>query len=78
MHRFSSPSGTDTNNKYMAPCSIYAILKEGDATLSVCAGDERRRHVYTSTSDSMEISIITNNGDKGALPNFVIQYEGIV
>ena len=59
-------------------CTLYATIKDGHkgATVSLCAGKERKKHVYTSESDNLEIRIVTSDRNKDTVPNFLIQYEG--
>ena len=61
-------------------CIIYAIIEEESAgtTQTICGGYSRIKHVYTSTSNSLEIRIVDLNQDDENTRNFVIEYEGML
>ena len=59
-------------------CDIYANIKEdGGAGVTVCSGETRYRHLYTTVSSSVEIQIVDtgDNGDDSS--HFVIAFEGM-
>ena len=56
---------------------MYAIIKERavGSALTLCAGDERFRHLYTSTTNAVEIRIFTKKKmEREAY--FVLKYDG--
>ena len=59
-------------------CQIYAWIKEklesGTRNVTVCGGVPRRKNVYTSATNKVEL-IIAPNKDPAA-PRFLLQYEG--
>ena len=60
-------------------CDIYAKINEeaSGARLTVCSGETRHRHLYTSSTNSVEIQIVKAGatGDESAY--FVIAFQGI-
>ena len=60
-------------------CSVYAIIKEESigSTMTVCAKDQRFSKVYTSTTNSVEIRIVTKSKQDVEDKQFVIYFEGI-
>ena len=66
----NSPSG--------GPCTAYANLKEKavGVTMTICGGEERKRHLYTSVTNSVEIHIDIQKGGKLDVPYFIVEYEG--
>ena len=61
-------------------CNIYATIKEdvSGARVTVCSGEVRHRHLYTTASNTVEIHIV-NTGDEGDDPAyFAIAFEGII
>ena len=75
--RFVTNNGSSTSRQFTS-CTIYAVIKEeyNDAYVTVCAGNERLSHVYTSTSDTVEIHIVSKKQTSADLPKFVFKYEG--
>ena len=67
LHDFGRARGTSE------VCHAYAILRETspEQRLTVCNGRERRRHVYTSLSNTVEIRILGSN--KGR--HFLLEYQ---
>ena len=57
-------------------CNQYAVITERllNKTTRICSGVERRRHVYTSNSTSVEIALFRSGSSNDA--QFLIQYEG--
>ena len=61
-------------------CDIFANIREAEsgARITVCSGETRYKHVYTSTSNSVEIQIV-NTGDGGdESAYFAIAFQGII
>ena len=60
-------------------CNVYAIIKEAasGSRVTVCSGETRNRHLFTSVSSTVEIQIIDigDNGDQSAY--FIIAFQGI-
>ena len=60
-------------------CNIYAIIKEAisGARVTVCSGETRHKHLYSTVSSTVEIQIIDmgENGDASAF--FAIAFQGI-
>ena len=44
--------------------------------MTLCAGDVRRKHVYTTSTNSVEIRIVTKTREDEEPAHFVINYEG--
>ena len=60
-------------------CNVYAnIIEEASgARVTVCSGDIRYKHLYTTISNSVEIQIV-NTGDNGdGSAYFAIAFQGI-
>ena len=59
-------------------CNIYAnIIEEASgARVTVCSGETRYRHLYTTISNTVEIEIVNtgDNGDESAY--FAISFQG--
>ena len=67
------------NSRYTYPlCHVYATVKErlehGSRNVTVCGGDRRKKSVYTSATNNIEV-ILAPNKDQEA-PRFLLQYEG--
>ena len=61
---------------YTTACAAYVIIKEEQfsTTTTLCAGQSQGSHVYTSTSNMVEISFVqTSTHDE---KYFLIKYEG--
>ena len=56
------------------------MIKENatGATVRVCRGGKRKRHVYTSTTNSIEIHFVEQIGNEMEISYFVMEYEGIL
>ena len=59
-------------------CNIYATIKEdaSGARVTVCSGEMRHRHLYTSASNSVEIQIANTVDDGGEPAYFAIAFQG--
>ena len=59
-------------------CSVYAIVREPNTPneLTVCAGIERNKTVYTSVSHTIEVSILGERGSFSEIGYFILKYEG--
>ena len=61
-------------------CNIYANIKEEarGGRVTICSGNTRFKHVYTTVSSSVEIQIVNTgeNGDESAY--FAIAFQGIL
>ena len=58
-------------------CPIYAVFKEATAVeyLRVCGNRDREKHVYTSTSNHLEVHIV-NMQEKPSGSSFMLKYKG--
>ena len=59
-------------------CHVYAILKERDVgstgkSSTICGGNRKSKHIYLSSTESVEVRILTRNADKPKY--FLIDYE---
>lgn len=55
-------------------CYVYATLKEAgrmSRSVTVCGGEERTRHVYTTTSNTLEIRMLGSNQRR----HFLLEYS---
>ena len=61
------------------PCVVYATINERatGATVRVCRGGKRKRHVYTSTTNSIEIHFDEQTGNGVDVSYFAMEYAGI-
>ena len=61
-------------------CDIYARINEeaSGARVTVCSGEARHRHIYTTTSNSVEIQIIKAADSADDSAYFVIAFRGTV
>ena len=59
-------------------CFGYATLTEEatGATVRVCGGRERKRHIYISTTNRIQIHIDEQNENEGDILYFVMEYAG--
>ena len=75
----SNTNNGSSTRRQLSPCVIYAVIKEehNNAYITVCAGHERLSHVYTSTSNIVQIHIVTKKQPNEDLPKFLFKYEGI-
>ena len=62
--------------KYSTTCAAYVIITEEQrsTTTTLCAGQSQETHVYTSTSNMVEISFVQTNMDDEK--PFIVEYEG--
>ena len=59
-------------------CEIYAKINEADgATVTICSGDIRYKHVYTTISNSVEVQIIKAGESGDESHYFAITYQGM-
>ena len=77
---FSAPSGdsgmhVDPNS---SPCFIHADIKEAGISVSMalCISDARRKHVYTSSTNEVELHIINENQEWTTTAGFIFEFEG--
>ena len=63
-------------NVYSTVCDVYAIVKEESigASTTLCGRQNRRSHVYTSITNTVQISFVPNDMDDENY--FFIEYEG--
>ena len=61
-------------------CDVYAniIEEESGGRLTVCSGDVRYKHLYTTTSNSVEIQIINIGEGADNSAYFAIAFQGII
>ena len=66
-------------NRHSSRCVVYAVIKEESSgtTQTICGGNDRLQHVFTTSSNALEIRVIDSEAVDGNMPNFVIEYEGI-
>ena len=58
-------------------CDASVIISEGSASTShtLCPGRTRKLHVYTSSTNTIELNIMkTQGGD--SFPRFILEYQG--
>ena len=60
------------------PCVVYGMIKEKDAgvSMTICSGRERRRHLYTTMTNSLEIYIDEQTGEEN-ISYFILEYGAI-
>ena len=72
----------DTTNDQTSDsaCLLYAVIREKavGVTLNICGTPERRSHLYTTSTSTIEISIITESGIEGRSPFFMLEFQGTV
>ena len=61
-------------------CDIYANIREkaSGRRVTVCSGETRYKHLYTSISNSIEIQIVNTGNSVDQPIYFAIAFEGIV
>ena len=61
-------------------CNIYANIKEeaSGVQMTVCSGETRFKHVYTTVSNSVEIQIVHTGDDGDDSAYFAIAFQGII
>lgn len=61
-------------------CEVYARISEQlpqkARNVTVCGGSTRQKAVYTSTTNRVEVAVITNEARAAAVPYFLLKYEG--
>ena len=59
-------------------CNIYAIIKElaSGARVTVCSGETRHKHLYTTVSSTAEIHIVDTGENGDASAYFAIAFQG--
>ena len=57
---------------------MYATIREEGVVMTICGGEDRKRHVYTTTTNYLEIHLNAQNGEEGEVSYFLLQYEGII
>ena len=57
-------------------CFVYANVKEEGIgiTVALCADDIRKRHVYTSSTNKVEILVTVDEGKDAS--RFILNFEG--
>ena len=58
-------------------CHVYAIIKEwsrGVTPVTVCGGEGRIRHLYMSSSSTVEIRVVNKNRE-GRQVYFMLEYN---
>ena len=60
-------------------CYLYAVIREKavGVTLNICSAKERTRQLYTTSTSTIEISIITENIEEDH-PGFLFEFQGTV
>ena len=46
--------------------------------MTVCSGERRYRHLYTTVSSSVEIQIVNTGGNGDESAHFAIHFQGIL
>ena len=61
-----------------SPCFIHADINEAGISVSMalCVSDARRKHVYTSSTNEVEIHIVNENPEWKATSGFIFEFEG--
>lgn len=66
---------------YASVCHVYAIIKEEQigSTMTLCAGEARQKTVYMTSTNKVQIRIVTKTKKKDDEPTatFVIRYQGM-
>ena len=70
-------AGADDGN-YGRMCDVYANIMEdtSGASMTVCSGEIRNRHVYTSISNTVKIQIVNTGDDGEEAIYFAIAFQG--
>ena len=73
----SAPTKTNSASNDYDICHVYAVIRERSRPkgLTVCGGQERERHIYTSVGHAVEIRVLGTSTDKDP-PYFLLKYEG--
>ena len=61
-------------------CDVYATVTEVAVgnSVTVCGGGKRKRHVYTSTANTVQIYFDEQIGNERDFAHFVMEYGGII
>ena len=61
-----------------SPCFVHTNINEEGISISMalCVGDARRKHVYTSSTNEVEIHIINENQEWKSTSGFIFEFEG--
>ena len=64
------------SNQQNSRCFVYANIKEEGIGITVvlCADDVRKRHVYTSSTNEVEIRVTVDEGKDAS--RFIFNFEG--
>ena len=57
-----------------SPCFVHTNINEEG--ISVSMGDVRRKHVYTSSTNEVEIHVVNNNQEWTPTSGFIFEFEG--
>ena len=71
--------GAGGADRWPGDCQVYAIIKETDKAreTAVCGDSHRQRNIYTSSTESVEISVTaTSTPDKQIY--FLLKYDGVL
>ena len=62
-----------------SPCFVHADFNEAGISVSMalCVSDVRRKHVYTSSTNELEMHIVNENQDWTIASGFIFEFEGI-
>jgi hypothetical protein len=57
------------------PCEAYAVIKEGEGqgSKTICAGKTLQSHIYTSSTNRIQITIM----DRTTPKYFILKYQGL-
>ena len=79
-HIFSASNGNSEVNldPNSDPCFIHADINEAGISVSMalCISDARKKHVYTSSTNEVEIHIVNENQEWKATAGFIFEFEG--
>ena len=77
LHDYTKGQVTD-GSSFPGVCYAYAIIKEEGRheVQTICGGRKRVRHVYTSLSNRVEISIMNGGGEQQRQQYFLLHYKG--
>ena len=57
-------------------CRVYATIQEaGSRATSICGGDSRVKHVYTSRTNMVKIRVVGQDVE-ASRPYFILSYKG--
>ena len=61
-------------------CVVYATIKENgtEDTVTVCGGSKRYRHLYTSSTNAIEVYFNEQTSHEGDVSYFVMEYGGML